>query len=177
MTPSEIFLTIAFDIIPQSDIMELLRDFGYDEEPSVSLLFRAFEEKGDEFMHEFGELCLANADSPLLEARFRQVAGGLNKMSNAEKAQLTEDQKQQRVKNGLEWFKEGSTVLIQIIGGAAAWTAQANGTAASQYDAERAAAEATAQAEKTRQYLIFGALVFLVFVLLSFMFYRMFSGK
>ena len=174
MTPSEIFLTIALDVIPQNEIEDILSEYGYTEKPSVSLLFKAFEEQGDEFMHEVGELCMQYSDSPLLAARFRQFAE-LNKMSSQQKEQLTEEQKQQRAQNGLDWFKAVSELLSTIIGGGAAWTAQANGTAASGYEAQVAALEAQAQAEKTRQYLILGGVGILALVLLSFMFFKMFG--
>lgn len=177
MTPSDIYLTIALDVIPKNDIEELLNDYGYDEEPSVALLYKAFEEKGDEFMHEFGELCLQNADSPLLVSRLRQAAGLLNKGTGAESstAGLTEEQKQQRVTNGLAWFREGANLLIQVIGGAAAWTGQANGTASSQYEAEKAALELQMTKEETRQKLIIGGIVVVVVIVMGFMFFKMFG--
>ena len=172
MTPAENFLTIALDLIPHDEVAELLRDFGYNEEPSVALLMKAIEEKGTPFANEFGELVCDAADTPLAKAKFRAAAGLVNKGTGAhtKTSTMTDEQKAKSAEEAHKWFGEVGGWLKDMTGNAGDWlkylspTSQASYTYEYQREARKEAEEKTKQTWITMGALLIG-LVFICFLI------------
>ena len=56
MTQLQHYIAIALGIIPQDEAAELLRDYGYEGQPSVELVEQAFYDQKNDFVVEFAEL-------------------------------------------------------------------------------------------------------------------------
>ncbi|MBQ7210775.1 MAG: hypothetical protein IJS05_07775 [Paludibacteraceae bacterium] len=181
MTATDIYFNIALDVIPQDELEELLEEFGYKETPSVALIYKAFEEKGDKFAREFALLAKESASSDLGQAKFRAAAGLINKGTGSAKNNytkpLTDAEKQARFNNGMNIFNSISDVIVKFAASAGDIIGYTNGTFSWINQAQVEAYRKQAEEEKTKRYLIMGGVGLVILIIVCFMMYMMFGKR
>lgn len=180
MTVKDYILSITLEMIPEDELVELLEDFGYNQKPSVELLNKAIDEKGDKFARELGKLGSEFAQAPFAQLRYENAVKklGTNKFVNKVGDDgIDWDKLNQKDASGVSWFNAIMASLATFGSlGIQLW-GTGNGTYAKQGDADRATQELKAQEEKTKQYLIFGGVGLVILIIICFMFFMMFKGK
>lgn len=181
MTQLQHYITIALNLIPTDEVVELLRDYGYEDEPSVALVEQAFYDQQEKFVVEFAELADEAMKQPFAEAKIKEywgtIAKGTGKQKEEEKTPLTEEQKNARSEQGIAWFNAITNGFKNLMEGTSGFMSVLNGSASAPYNAQVSIANAEAQAEKTKQYLVGGAIALVVLVLICIMFYNIFGKK
>lgn len=182
MTQLQHYITIALGIIPQDEAVELLRDYGYESQPSVALVEQAFYDQKNDFVVEFAELADEAMKQPFAQQKIKEYFGTINKgtgknKEQAEKTPLTEEQKIAQSENGIAWFNAITSGFKNLLDGSSGFMSVLNGSASAPYQAQIQVANAEAQSEKTKQYLIGGAIALVVLVVICIMFYSIFGKR
>jgi len=180
MTQLQHYITIALSLIPNDEVVELLRDYGYQGEPSVALVEQAFYDQQNNFVAEFAELADEAMKQPFAQNKIKEYFGAINKgtgKQKEEKTPLTEEQKIAQSEQGIKWFEAITGGFKNLMDGSSGFMSVLNGSASAPYQAQVQIANAEAQAEKTKQYLIGGAIVLVVIVVVCIMFYSIFGKR
>ena len=182
MTQLQHYIAIALGIIPQDEAAELLRDYGYEGQPSVALVEQAFYDQKNDFVVEFAELADEAMKQPFAQQKIKEYFGTINKgtgknKDQQEKTPQTEEQKIAQSENGIAWFNAITSGFKNLLEGSSGFMSVLNGSASAPYNAQIQIANANAETEKTKQYLIGGAIALVVLVVICIMFYSIFGKR
>ena len=167
LSPFNIWLSAAIELIPRDELMALIRQFNSEAEyPTVKLLNTLITEYGHEFARPLGELAI----------EYSQTDESMDKMLNAGKTDSTAYPAQQS-SNALSWFKEISVLVSTTVGGIGDITRAVNGTDKSAYDAKTAAEQAKMEQERTTRAIVGWGVGLVIAIILFFVMYKMFYNK
>ena len=175
LSPFNIWLSAAIELIPRDELMALIRQFNSEAEyPTVKLLNTLITEYGHEFARPLGELAIEYSQTDESMDKMLSAARKLKQFSG--KTDSTADAAQQS-SNALSWFKEISVLVSTTVGGIGDITRAVNGTDKSAYDAKTAAEQAKMEQERTTRAIVGWGVGLVIAIILFFVMYKMFYNK
>ena len=177
LTPMNIYLAAAIELIPHDELMALIWEFDKSaEHPTVSLLNELFITYDHDFADPFAKLALEAAESPEAKETVRKVAKRLNKATGSTANAGTTTTSTIDPQKGLDWFTNISNFILEGVGKVTGLMGTINGTGSKEIDLQIAALNAQAEQEKTTRTIIGWSIGGLVLLMLFFFMYKMFSN-
>lgn len=174
MTPMNIYLGTAIELIPRDELMAVIRQFDSEAEyPTVALLNKLTEDHGHAFIDQIAELGIEYAQTEGSMKKMQAAAKKLNRMSGKTEGTSTSEQST----NALGWFSAVSSFITTMVGDTSAIIRAVNGTDAASANAVIAQQNANAEREKTTRTLVVSGIALVVAIMLFFVLYKMFFNR
>lgn len=169
LTPMNIYLAAAIELIPYDELMALILEFDKTaERPTVALLTKLFEEYGHDFADPFAKLALEAAETPEAQDKVRKKAKQLSKATGSTGVTLDSEK-------GLSWFSNISNFILDGIGKSTSLISAINGMGEETLKYQIELLRAQQESEKTTRTIIGWSIGGLAVLVIFFFMYKMFS--